>query len=292
MNGRFLSAGVFMALMLSSLLAGHHGYCCAKEAIAADLNQALLRTLEEKRDNFVSQDTIRAYRCLRETAKGKVLFAVADERFCRNLIDGRLRKKAFIAFDAADGHCLNGMQEAGVIAGDTMLVSDKATGDTLAIKGYVRLSAASVFSLSDQRLSFALALSALAWLLCSWVVLHRLRAEVLADSAVYGGIYYSSEDCCFRDACHMPVRLTPMQQRLLLMLWEAPSHSLAKEEICAALWPKKEDASDTLYTLVKRLKPVIEGCSDLRIVAYRGRSYSLEIKQLSDCQENVRKMSV
>ena len=113
-----------MALMLSSLLAGHHGYCCAKEAIAADLNQALVRTLEEKRDNFVSQDTIRAYRCLRETAKGKVLFAVADERFCRNLIDGRLRKKAFIAFDAADGHCLNGMQEAGVIAGDTMLVSD------------------------------------------------------------------------------------------------------------------------------------------------------------------------
>lgn len=135
MNGRFLSAGVFMALMLSSLLAGHHGYCCAKEAIAADLNQALVRTLEEKRDNFVSQDTIRAYRCLRETAKGKVLFAVADERFCRNLIDGRLRKKAFIAFDAADGHCLNGMQEAGVIAGDTMLVSDKATGDTLAVKG-------------------------------------------------------------------------------------------------------------------------------------------------------------
>ena len=50
MNRRILSVGVFMVLMLSSLLAGRQGYCGAKEAITADLNQALLRMFEERQD--------------------------------------------------------------------------------------------------------------------------------------------------------------------------------------------------------------------------------------------------
>ena len=75
------------------------------------------------------------------------------------------------------------------------------------------------------------------------------------------------------------------------MLWQAPSHSVSKDELCAALWPKKEDANDTLYTLVRRLKPILEACSGLQIVAHRGRNYSLEIKAEADCQDNVRKKS-
>ena len=47
-----------MMLMLSSLLAGRQGYFGAKEAITADLNQALMRTLEERQDNIVAQDSI------------------------------------------------------------------------------------------------------------------------------------------------------------------------------------------------------------------------------------------
>ena len=58
MNSRILSIGVFMMLMLSSLLAGRQGYFGAKEAITADLNQALMRTLEERQDNIVAQDSI------------------------------------------------------------------------------------------------------------------------------------------------------------------------------------------------------------------------------------------
>ena len=49
-------------------------------------------------------------------------------------------------------------------------------------------------------------------------------------------------------------------------------------EICDALWPKKPDAHETLYTLVRRLKPVIEQQSDLKIVSDRSKAYRLVIK--------------
>ncbi len=62
------------------------------------------------------------------------------------------------------------------------------------------------------------------------------------------------------------------------MFFQSPSHSLTKAEICDALWPKKPDASETLYTLIKRLKPVIEQHTDLKIESDRGKAYELKIK--------------
>ena len=69
-----------------------------------------------------------------------------------------------------------------------------------------------------------------------------------------------------------------MQHQLMEMFFLSPTHSLTKSEICAALWPKKPDASETLYTLIKRLKPVIEQHSDLKIESDRGKAYELKIK--------------
>ena len=82
----------------------------------------------------------------------------------------------------------------------------------------------------------------------------------------------------FIDAKGSEVRLTPMQQQLMVMLWQSPSHQLSKTEICNALWPKKEDANETLYTLIRRLKPIIEEHSDLKIESDRGKSYGLTIR--------------
>jgi DNA-binding winged helix-turn-helix (wHTH) protein len=56
------------------------------------------------------------------------------------------------------------------------------------------------------------------------------------------------------------------------------SHSLSKQEICDRLWPKKPNASDTLYTLIKRVKPILEAYSNLKIESDRGRSYALKLK--------------
>ena len=71
-----------------------------------------------------------------------------------------------------------------------------------------------------------------------------------------------------------------MQQQFINLLWKAPSHTLSKKEICDALWPGKEDDNDTLYTLVRRLKPVIEQHTDLKIAADRCGRYILKIKDI------------
>ena len=93
---------------------------------------------------------------------------------------------------------------------------------------------------------------------------------------LYGGL--TLQEGIFLDAKGCIVKLTPMQQQLMEMLWLSPSHKLSKTEICDALWPKKEDSSETLYTLIRRLKPIIEEHSDLKIESDRGKSYGLKIK--------------
>ena len=93
---------------------------------------------------------------------------------------------------------------------------------------------------------------------------------------LYGGL--ALQNGRFVNAKGCEVKFTPMQQQLMEMLWLSPSHQLSKAEICDALWPKKPDASETLYTLVRRLKPIIEEHSDLKIESDRGKSYGLTIR--------------
>ena len=60
MNSRLLSVTVFLALMLTSLLAGRHNYHVTRNEITADLNQALGLTLVVKKERSVSHDPRRA----------------------------------------------------------------------------------------------------------------------------------------------------------------------------------------------------------------------------------------
>ena len=94
----------------------------------------------------------------------------------------------------------------------------------------------------------------------------------------FGGLRYSESDNRFYAKDGHQVQLTPMQHQLMEMFFQSPSHSLTKTEICDALWPKKPDASETLYTLIRRLKPVIEQHSDLKIESDRSKAYSLKTK--------------
>ena len=134
-----------------------------------------------------------------------------------------------------------------------------------------QVSSATIFSLSDQRPAMLLWSMVLLWsLYCLY--LHRQRMAL----GLYGGL--ALQDGQFTDAQGHVVKLTPMQQQLMELLWHTPSHQVAKAEICDALWPKKPDASDTLYTLIKRLKPIIEQHSNLKIEVERGKSYCLKLK--------------
>ena len=72
-----------------------------------------------------------------------------------------------------------------------------------------------------------------------------------------------------------------MQQQLMELFFHADDYRLSKTDICNALWPKKDDANETLYTLVRRLKAVLEAQSRLTIEADRGRSYRLTVNDLN-----------
>ena len=144
-------------------------------------------------------------------------------------------------------------------------------------KAYARCSEATIFSLSDQRLTAVLWSMTLLW---AAFCFYRRRHEMLqmAGMMQYGGLCFAEAEGTFYDAKGQRVKLTPMQQQLLEMFFCSEAHLLSKTEICDALWPKKPDASETLYTLIRRLKPVIEQYSDLKIESDRGRSYELTIK--------------
>lgn len=279
MNRKLLSVAVFLTLMLTSLLAGRHNYCKARNEITADLNQALAQTLKERKDYIITQDTIRVYKQLRKTSGGQVLIAVSDERFCRYLKDKRLQQAAFITFDVVDSDFQDNSLDEQAVCSDTLIVKDKHAGETLALKGYARLSVASILGMSDQRIPAACMISAFLWAMLSWLYLRKKQEEPEVVTG-FGGLVYSEADRRFYTAAHTPIRFTPMQQQLMLLFWNAPSHSLTKEAICTALWPKKEDANDTLYTLIRRLKPIVEEHTNLKIVADRGRNYSLEINKI------------
>jgi hypothetical protein len=134
-----------------------------------------------------------------------------------------------------------------------------------------QVSTATILALSDQRPSMVLWSMVVLWgMYCLYQ--HRRRVTM----GMFGGL--ALQEGSFVDAKGCVVRLTPMQQQLMEMLWQSPSHKLSKTEICDALWPKKEDASETLYTLVRRLKPIIEEHSNLKLEVDRGRAYGLTIR--------------
>ena len=132
-----------------------------------------------------------------------------------------------------------------------------------------QVSTATILSLSDQRPAMVLWTMALLWgLFC----LYQHRRHIALG--LYGGL--ALQEGRFVDARGCVVKLTPMQQQLMEMFFRSESHQLSKTEICDALWPKKDDANDTLYTLIRRLKPIIEDHSELKIESDRGRAYELK----------------
>ena len=135
---------------------------------------------------------------------------------------------------------------------------------------------ATTFKMSDQKASGSLLFIGMLWLLSSLWYVRRNKPELIVQGLAYGGIVFHDDK--FMTVSGEEIRLTPMQHSLLEMFITTDSHTLSKQEICDQLWPKKPDASDTLYTLIKRIKPIIETHSTLKIESDRGKSYSLKLK--------------
>lgn len=135
---------------------------------------------------------------------------------------------------------------------------------------------ATTFMMFDQKASGSLLFIGMLWLLGSLWYVRRNKPELIVQGLAYGGIVFHDDK--FMTVSGEEIRLTPMQHSLLEMFITTDSHTLSKQEICDQLWPKKPDASDTLYTLIKRIKPIIETHSTLKIESDRGKSYSLKLK--------------
>ena len=137
-------------------------------------------------------------------------------------------------------------------------------------------SFATTFMMSDQKASGSILLVGMLWLFGSLWYVRRNRPELIVQGLSYGGIVYNNDK--FMTQSGEQIHLTPMQHSLLEMFITAETHTLSKQEICDRLWPKKPDANDTLYTLIKRIKPIVETHSTLKIESDRGKSYSLKIR--------------
>lgn len=235
---------VFCIIILSALCTGMRSYSDAEYKINEDVNNALNQTLARMPSDVVSADTIRCYRDYITIAALKDTAGIAMRTMRRH---GKL---------------------------ETVLVAD-ANCDAL-----------TVFRMSDQKASTALLGLGMLWMLGSvWYIRRRnpltsvalasgqSSADISTGQLSYGGIVYTGEQ--FTTSAGTPIRLTPMQHSLLEMFMLSDNHTLSKQDICQRLWPKKPDASATLYTLIKRIKPVIEANSSLKIESDRGRSYTL-----------------
>lgn len=291
----YASIIVFVALTVSSAVSSIGSYQATKDMIVDDLNRALALTIAEEQAGWLTPDTIRTCRRLQETTGGSVALSAGDDSLRRHITIPRLRDMAYVRLDVpADGGTTARSLSAaasttdGLLCSDTVVWRDEGLGENVALRSYARCSAATVFGMSDQRLPLVLWLSALLWMAAA-TLWHRRKAAGLAEAGdevsvavkgglSYGGITLSPDGNSFSDTEGRTLRLTPMQHRLMLMFFRSPSHCLPKQEICDALWPRKEDANDTLYTLVRRLKPVIETAGRLRIEADRGRAYRLTVR--------------
>ena len=160
------------------------------------------------------------------------------------------------------------------LRGQAMLaVNTKQKG----FKCEARCSAATILAISDQRPASVLWSVTLLWAVFCFHR-HRRQIPLLAGMSQYGGLIYAESEGRFYAADGNQVKLTPMQHQLMELFFQSPSHSLTKTEICDALWPKKPDASETLYTLIRRIKPIVEAHSDLMIESDRGKAYALRIR--------------
>ena len=102
-----------------------------------------------------------------------------------------------------------------------------------------QVSTATILALSDQRPSMVLWSMVVLWgMYCLYQ--HRRRMAM----GMFGGL--ALQEGNFVDAKGCVVRLTPMQQQLMEMLWQSPSHKLSKTERCA-LAQERGCQRDALY---------------------------------------------
>ncbi len=198
---------------------------------------------------------------LNQALEQTVVSGGGQDDFIRQLQIPSLRDTACLSYRFAStreqGNEARGRQTARICSDTIMLAQRTADGTEIAIamKAYANPTLASIFSYGEG----------------AWPMLSCLAGILmLALMLVAQGLTPTSDI-----AKSNRMNLTPMQEQLMELFYASPSHTLSREEICSALWPRKDNPEDGLYTFISRMKSSLAGQSSLRIVNRRGREYAL-----------------
>lgn len=255
-----------LLMMIASVVSSCISYSDAKQNIADDLNEAIIALAAENSELWTRQDTIAALQQMHQTTHKPMIYQASDLNF-RNRT---LKENAYFTIALVDGRNAAPKIHGDKIASDSiMLVPEKnIDGIAIQLQGFAECSMASVFAASDQTLS--LALFTLSILFFASLSAFSNKVKIKAETA---GIDTTSAKLNL-DA----IKLTPMQKRLTKMLLDAPGQKVDKAILCTALWGNKNNAEESLYTLVRRTKSALAD-SGIEIVCNRGESYELRINR-------------
>lgn len=262
MKGLRFMASVPLFMVLASVWMGASRYLQVKHDMQQDLNQAL--------QHLVFHDDGRQWLCDSLSllpSEGILTPAGQKNLFHQHLSLALLKDTAHFSVCMA-GKESSGRQfpEKAVVSSDTLMwsVNHAGSGNVMvALKAFANPSFASIFSHSRPAVPLGMFFSGICML--AFLSFSPCRTHSVAPSV-------RTSSLC----------LTPMQEQLMEMFRNAPEHTLTKEEICKALWPKKEKPEDTLYTFISRLKTSLRKQSDLQIINRRGREYALVENDVTD----------
>ena len=291
---------LFTACMLVlSFSFGFHNYSEAQKAIVSDLNQALQQTIMQNSELWMNQDTLKTYSRLSAVFGNPVSIESYNRDFAEALKLEQLKDKSGIIVNVKNKKAIDKPltdatpgkdQTKNYLASDTIIwlsanlnLPESSQEDLgISFQGYVNYSASDVLALTDKKAPLLLLLLALMAGCLSWFLMRRKQAETPVQKEnliAFGNLTFSCDKACFYKEDQEKLRLTPQQYKIMEMFYLTSSHILARTDICEALWPGKENADETLNTLIRRLRPLIEENSNLKITTDRGRAYQLEIKE-------------
>ncbi|MGM9694612.1 MAG: helix-turn-helix domain-containing protein [Alloprevotella sp.] len=233
---------VFFTMLLMTISSCVFSYHKAKQGLYSDLNQALSLTIKEKGMERMRRDSIKAYRLLVAPSAEQATLTSAGHKVLT------INDPVFQQYIKSEA-----LRSKAFIA---YHITPCADDFDVKMEAQASCSMAFAWSISDQRLSLLLCLGTILSLLLSVKWQKRKTAALPV----------------------MSLHLTPMQEQLMDMFMKAPEHRLTKQEICDALWPHKDNAAETLYTTIRRLRNELHESSEWEIESERGKTYELKRK--------------
>lgn len=261
-----LRYGMFITLsmLIASIVMGCLSYSSARQNITNDLNDAMIALADENREVLTRKDTIAALKVMYETTRKPMIYRASGI----NLKNAALKDSVYFTLAIVDkNNTICDFPRSEFVSDSIMLMPEKdIDGIAIQIQGYADCSMASIFSASDQTIPgilFCLSvLSIMSMFLWRRKSIHTDYSEPSLQNHPISSIDN--------------IRLTPMQRQFTQMLLDSPGHRVNKATICEVLWNNKDNADESLYTLVRRTKKALAD-TELEIICNRGESYELRI---------------